>query len=91
MFSRTSKEQEVQERLKQERRDHWPMMLEGAKDEHERTRFFIDSWLKNLYDWLNDFDQRVTREMRAHARATRAWLICLAFLVALLVLERLWS
>jgi hypothetical protein len=61
-FSRTSKEQEEQERLKQERRDYWHMMLEGAKDEHERTRFLIDSRLENLYDWLNDFDQRMTRE-----------------------------
>jgi hypothetical protein len=78
LFGQVTKEQDEQERalrqerLKQERREHWQMMLKGAKDEHERTRFLIDSRLESLYDWLNDFDQRVTREVRAHARATRA-------------------
>jgi hypothetical protein len=97
LFGHARKEQEEQERalrqerLKQERREHWQMMLEGGKDEHERTRFLIDSRLESLYDRLNDFDQRMTREVRAHARATRAWLICLTVLVALLVLERLGS
>jgi hypothetical protein len=66
------------------------MMLKGAKDEHERTRFLIDSRLESLYDWLNDFDRRVAREMRERAEATRIWLFCLTALVAVLVLERLW-
>jgi hypothetical protein len=97
LFGQVTKEQDEQERalrqerLKQERREHWQMMLKGAKDEHERTRFLIDSRLESLYDWLNDFDQRVTREVRAHARATRTWLVCLTVLVAVLFLERLWS
>jgi hypothetical protein len=76
-FDHARKEREEQERalrqenMKQERRDHWTMMLEGAKDEHERTRFLVDSRLENLYDWLNDFDRRVAREMRERAEATR--------------------
>jgi hypothetical protein len=96
MFGRAKQEREEQERARrrekiyEERRDHWKMMMEGARDGHEETRFFIDNRLENLYDWLRDFDQRVAGEIREHARMTRMWLVCLTVLVAILVLDRLW-
>lgn len=82
----TGQVKEEQERdFRQERREHWNLMLEGANDEHERTRFFIDSRLENLYDRLDALERRVTREMGEHAETTRIWLIGLTVLVGILV------
>ncbi len=78
------------EMREKERREHWEMLFEGARDGHEKTQLLFDQRQENLYRRLDELEQGLRYEMHEQARVTRIWLVSLSVLVALLVLAHLW-
>lgn len=67
-----------------ERALYWKSRMDAAKDDHEVTRVYIEYRLDGLTDWLTEFDRRVAKEMREHARKTHGLIFALAGLVVLM-------
>jgi len=51
--------------------EYWKARFDQAKDGHETTQVCIDYRHHRLLESLRDFDQRIAKELRDHARQLR--------------------
>ena len=92
-MSAEERERQAQARKKgqeQERREYWELMIEGARDGHEKTRLLFDQRQENLYRRLEELELTLRDEIREHGRTTRIWLASLSVSVVILILVVLW-
>jgi hypothetical protein len=88
-MSAEERERQAQARKKgqeQERREYWELMIEGARDGHEKTRLLFDQRQENLYRRLEELELNLRDEIREQGRTTRIWLALLSGSVLALVL-----